>query len=603
MLNALYELGKLWIEKENLDKIDVLLDAEKLKKSTEKVILVELNQINENFEFNRVFLKDYDSEDNLKYLYKSGSSRGTDITPSCLITEPEKSFENKFFKWFDQNNEEDFLKFIFECLYNNKDQIYQEVFNLFNELDNKVNKNVILTLLINKEGKPYYVGDFNVFKEILIAKASEKYYKSGSKKIKGNSVCFLCDEDKEVYGLVSNSIGFAFSTPDKKGNVSELNIQNQWKQLPICGDCALYLEAGKKFVEKFLSFREFGLSYYVIPNFLFDSVEGFDKLYKRIRRFEDKKHYSDVVTDEVKFKEIFNDLNDILEFKFMFFKASNNAFDILAYVESILPSWMHKIFENQRLILDNPIFSEDFLKTVLSKDTTGNLISTVNNNRKFYLVTENNWYLGFLKDFFSGYSFKYYLEIVSSIISEKDLDLDFLLSRFMDEIRVNWRNQNDYAVKLNTLKSLALILLFNYLKLFKEDKSMDIKGTELGEDIISDILDTSDKKATFLLGVLTRRLTYVQFKELGSSPFINKLWGLSLDKKKIQKLYPMVLNKLQEYKRGHAYADLQEQISINLISAENNWNLTRDETSYYFVLGYTLAFAIGNDDVEENDEE
>lgn len=604
LLNALYELGKLWIEKENLDKIDVLLDAEKLKKSTEKVILVELNQIDENFEFNRVFLKDYDSQDNLKYLYRSGSTSGTDITPSCLITEPEKTFNNKFFRWFEQNQKNDFLKNILACLSDNKNQIYEDISNLFKDLSKDVRSNVILTLLINKEGKLYYVGDFNVFKEILILKSSEKYYKSDSKKIKGNSVCFLCDEEKEVYGLVSSSIGFKFSTIDKKGNVSELNIQNQWKQLPICGDCALYLEAGKKFVEKFLSFNEFGLNYYVIPNFLLDSVEGFDKLYIRIKRFEDKKHYSDMVTDESKFRKIFDDLKDILEFKFMFYKKSNSAFDILAYVESILPSWMHKIFENQRLVLlNNSIFSEDFLKTVLSKDTQGNLINAVNNNRKFYLVNENNWYLGFLKDFFSGYSFKYYLEIVSSVISEKQLDFDFLLSRFMDEIRVNWRNQNDYVVKLNTLKSLALILLFNYLELFKEDKRMDIKSTELSENIISDILDTPDKKATFLLGVLTRKLSYVQYKDLGSSPFINKLWGLSLDKKKIQKLYPMVLNKLQEYKRGHMYADLKEQISINLINAENNWNLTRDETSYYFVLGYTLAFAIDKDEVEDDDEE
>lgn len=599
MLNSLYEIGKLWFDKENLDKIDVLLDAKKLK-ITEKVILVELNQINESFEFNRVFLKDYDPQDNLKYLYKSGSSRGTDITPSCLITEPGKSFENKFFKWFEQNNENDFLKSIFECLSNNKDKIYQDIFNLFNDLDNKVNKNVILTLLINKGGKPYYVGNFDVFKEILIAKVSEKYYKFGSKKIKGNGVCFLCDEKKEVYGLVSNSIGFKFSTPDKKGNVSELNIQNQWKQLPICGDCALYFEAGKKFVEKFLSFKEFGLNYYVIPNFLFDSVEGFDKLDRRIRLFEDKKHYSDMVTDESKFKEIFDDLNDILEFKFMFYKTSNSAFDILAYIESVLPSWMHKIFENQRLVLDNPIFSEDFLKTVLSKDASGNLISVVNNNQKFSPVTEDNWYLGFLNNFFRSYSFKYYLEVVSSVISEKHLDFDFLLSRFMDEIRANWHNQSNYVVRLNTLKSLALILLFNHLKLFREDKSMDIKSTELSEDIIFGILDAPDKKATFLLGVLTRRLTYVQYNELGSSPFVNRLWGLSLDKKKIQKLYPMVLNKLQEYKRGHVHVDLQEQISINLINTENNWDLTRDETSYYFVLGYTLAFAIDkNDEVEE----
>lgn len=146
MLNALYELGKLWIEKENLDKIDVLLDAEKLKKSTEKVILVELNQIDENFEFNRVFLKDYDSQDNLKYLYRSGSTSGTDITPSCLITEPEKTFNNKFFRWFEQNQKNDFLKNILACLSDNKNQIYEDISNLFKDLSKDVRSNVILSL-------------------------------------------------------------------------------------------------------------------------------------------------------------------------------------------------------------------------------------------------------------------------------------------------------------------------------------------------------------------------------------------------------------------------------------------------------------------------
>ena len=64
-------------------------------------------------------------------------------------------------------------------------------------------------------------------------------------------------------------MGFAFSTPEKKGNVPGFDVNNQWKLLPICSDCALYLNAGKNFVEKYLNFKEFGLNYYVIPNFVF----------------------------------------------------------------------------------------------------------------------------------------------------------------------------------------------------------------------------------------------------------------------------------------------------------------------------------------------
>ena len=79
----------------------------------------------------------------------------------------------------------------------------------------------------------------------------------------------------------------------------------------------------------------------------------------------------------------------------------------------------------------------------------------------------------------------------------------------------------------------------------------------------------------------------IQFRELSSTPFYNSLWGLSLDQKKIRKLYPRVINKLREYDAGYM-KEIEEEISINLVKSENNWNLNRDETSYYFVLGFTL---------------
>lgn len=154
----------------------------------------------------------------------------------------------------------------------------------------------------------------------------------------------------------------------------------------------------------------------------------------------------------------------------------------------------------------------------------------------------------------------------------------------MDKIRSNWRNKENYALKISILKSLMLILLLNDLNLIKGEKIMKSNNEEFSIDLI---LDSPSKKATFLLGGLTRKLMNIQYKELGSTPFYNKLWGLSLDQKKIHKLYPMVINKLQEYNAGYM-RNLEEEISKNLIESENNWNLNRDETSYYFVLGFTL---------------
>ena len=384
---------------------------------------------------------------------------------------------------------------------------------------------------------------------------------------------------------MSNSIGFSFSTPEKIGNVPGFNIKNQLKLLPICGDCAINLNAGKNFVEEYLDFSEFGLRYYVIPNLLFDSKKGFEKLYRNIQILHsDRFHNStDVIDIENKLEKIVNRIDDVAEFKFLFYQSSNNAFDILAYVESVIPSWLTILYNAQSKISEYDFFKENNLKLIFGESHEGNFLDLINKNEKKYPCAGSNWYKRFLRDFINGFSRKLYIDTVVDVISNKQLDYNFLISRFMDKIRSNWRNEENYALKISVLKSLMLILLFNDIDLIKGEKIMDSENNEFSIDLI---LDSPSKKSTFLLGVLTRKLINKQFMELKSTPFYNKLWGLSLDQKKIHKLYPMVVNKLREYNLTYAY--LEEEISKNLAKSENNWKLNRDETSYYFVLGYTL---------------
>lgn len=224
------------------------------------------------------------------------------------------------------------------------------------------------------------------------------------------------------------------------------------------------------------------------------------------------------------------------------------------------------------------------LKLIFGEKHEGNFIELINKIDQYYPCAINNWYKRFLRDFIYNFSMKMYIDSVVNVISNRKLDYNFLMSRFMDKIRSNWRNEEHYTCKISVLKSLMLFLLFNDLNLIKGEKIMDTNNEEFNLDLF---LNLPSKKATFLLGVLTRKLMNIQYKELGSTPFYNKLWGLSLDQKKIHKLYPMVINKLQEYNAGYM-KNLEEEISNNLAKSENNWKLNRDETSYYFVLGFTL---------------
>lgn len=598
LLNSLYILGKLWFEKENLDKFEILLHSDQLKKSTKSVLLLMFNKNEGNLKYDKIIEKAYDSSDNSKYLYRKGSSRGTNITPSSLIIEPEKTFKIKFFKWFENNKKKDiFISSLYDAIESEQQRILDELKLKYDSVDD--NNNILLSFAIKEGDRTNYLGDYKIFEQVLIEETYKKYYKSSLGNFKGIGECSLCGEEKEVFGLVPNSIGFKFSTPDKKGNIPGNITDNHWKQNPICGNCGLYLESGKKFVDTYLKFSEFGLNYYVIPTFFFDNEKGFENIYKYILRNENNETYQEnLVSKEEKLVKIVKELDDILEFKFLFFEADKNAFNILGYIESVLPSWLNTIYESQLRIKNQPIFSEEVIKDVFGKNSEGNLIDYINflnkKNKNSYFVNEFNWYISFLRDFFSYFSYKMYIEIVVSVFNQKKINFDFLLSIFMKKIRQQWKQNNISYIKLNTMKVLSLILLFDYLDLFKGENKMHLKFKDIDSEEsflkIDDILNSNDKKAVFLLGSLTRKLTYIQYKELGSSPFINKLWGLNLDQKKIKKLYPMVLNKLSEYKTS--FSDLEESISTNLILSEKDWNLTKDETSYYFVLGYTMAFTL-----------
>jgi len=600
MLNALYELGKTYIEKESCDEIDILVDD---LKTTKSIILIEF-EINDNkIKWTGVKEKSFEQAESNQYLYRKGSSRGTNLTPSALITKkPTSTFNLKFFKWFKNEKSNSFIKPFYDEINENKESILENMEKVFSNIE--IKNNVLLTLSVEENGDRKYLNDYSFFQQHLKSMIFEKYYKKSSRNLemKGRGQCLLCGEDKEVFGLVPNANGFKFSTEEKNGNLQELSYVNQWKMVPICFDCTLKFRAGYKFVDRYLSFSEFGLNYYVIPKFLFKKDDVIDRLFDcYLEEFKDKKsYYNTIATEEDDIFIEVEDLDNFLEFTFFFYERNNSAFNILGNVESVVPSWINRLRTNQRELIKTPLFSEDAVKEIfMKKDFAGNFLNLYNSNKNedYQKVNDSKWFLGFLRDFFlykDNNNFKFFIDVVSSFFSGKKVNFDFILTYAMKKIRNDFRHDNEYFMKISTMELLCILKLLSKLNLNFNGENMEnlVEKNEKVENnqLIKymDELNTSAKKASFLLGVLTRKLISEQYKELKTTPFTNKLWGLSLDEKKIQKLYPMVINKLNEYKKLHYYIELSQEISKNLLESENNWKLTRDETSFYFVLGYTL---------------
>lgn len=603
MIGALFNLGKFIVEYENLADIEVFQDTAKLKSRTKRVLLIELENSNGEFVYKNIIEKEFDKRDSKKYLYKGGPPNGVDYTPASLITrKAESTFKNRVLKWFQIHKDPEFLDRIADALNQNKDQIISNLEEKFKSIDKQDGNNVLLTISIVENSKTNYLSDYPIFREILSEEAVQRYHNLKTiGESSGEGTCYLCDEETEVYGFVPNAFGFSFSTADKKGNVPNFIQADQWKQVPICKECAVYLEAGKKFVQEYLSFNLFKLKFFVIPNFLFKGdSEMFEEFYDRIIDLKGEKYEKGLIEEEDEEYEdslysLVKDQDDVLEFKFLFYdlKGGGKFIDILNYVESVLPSWMKNIYKTEDFVKNDILFQEENLKLNFGKNVAGNFIELRKTQSKDY-INEYNWYAGFLREFFPSKYDKYFLDIIGFIVGGTPVNKDFLISNIMNKIRSAHRidPKNDYSMKLLTTEALMLYMFFNELNLLKGVDKMKI-GSHKEEDnekeffeVYGEFIDTPDKKSAFLIGLITKKLTAIQYNALGSTPFMTKLWGLSLDQKKIQKLYPLIINKLREYKA--AYPDLEELISINLLKSNKSWKLSGDETSFYFVLGFTL---------------
>ena len=103
--------------------------------------------------------------------------------------------------------------------------------------------------------------------------------------------------------------------------------------------------------------------------------------------------------------------------------------------------------------------------------------------------------------------------------------------------------------------------------------------------------DDPEAQASFLVGACCKRLTEIQHAERNSTPFVSKLKGLRLDQREIQqRLFPQVIAKAQAYGREYeaTMAGLLECATDALHKTSDRWQLSPDEVSYFFALGYVL---------------
>jgi len=323
------------------------------------ILMVVLSERDGEYQFSRVDRQGWFTDFKI-YLYKGKKGNSTDATPTCKITEMEKTFKKKFLRWFDNcedyplsEKEKESLKKMGMAIEANKEKILADLQENFSS--RKSGENGIITLGIENNDKPKYLMEIPLFRNLLLNKGSEIFSrKYGVESIGKDAKCSVCGETKEeVYGF---AIPWAFHTFDKPGFIAGgFEVSESWKDTPVCCECAKNLEVGKKYIEEKLDFSFYGFRYLLVPKLaLGRDVEAVLRILGAKSQKRKLKLNNEVgrriTDDEDEILELVGNEKDFLSNNLIFYKKDQSSYRILLSIEGILPSRFAKIFKLKEVI-------------------------------------------------------------------------------------------------------------------------------------------------------------------------------------------------------------------------------------------------------------
>ncbi len=610
MIQAIYNIGKFILHRENKDvsnSLEILIQKPFTKSQNKYVLAILLEKKLDLFNYIRIESEEYDSSKLEKYLYRKGSPRGTDLLPTSIVTEVKKTFPIKIVNWFKQfrmqkgknqlsNDNIQFITALDRCIQDNYSQIIKDLEEIIKILSK--NEGILITIKILDGKKINYLGDIPLFKHHLVQQSKIDYYYSKKYKVQSRmeeGLCSICLQKKpEVFGFVQT---YNFYTVDKTGFLAGgFNRENACLNYPVCLECALTLEVGKKFIDDNLTFNFYGIPYKLIPKFILN--QGFAEIFEVLEQYQKSPKITEesrkqITGDEREILELLSEQENSLNLNLLFFQQQQSAFRILQYVEDILPSRLKRLFEVKRELEQMELF----------KNYSDNKFPLKFNFSILRKIFPRSSRLDFYRRNFD----KYFLDLTNKIFSNKLIDYEFILTAIMKELRVKLWHDKFYSFRTLTVQSFMLLLFLERLKLLRK-KGDDGLKKEISSTLIE--FDSSDEttnkiqqifdefpetfqnyveKVTFLVGVLTDFLLKIQFLERNAKPFMSKLQGLKMDEKLIKRLFPEVQNKLIEYGKNY-YTKLETIISKYFLLAGNDWKSSNDEISFYFTLGLNLSY-------------
>jgi len=556
-----------------------------------------------------------------KYAYRKGSARGGDITFTTKFGDIEKKFGTfypkqiedaiAYAKAFNEIEEQKIFQALKQCLDKSGEVVKTKLQDLYETLDKKKQMSSGFSIKFIGSSDKEFLQDFAAIQKRILQVGTEgKSTKYNVTSEGNNNTCSTCLKNKPIlHGFASP---FKYASVDKTGFVSGFFKQkNNWKNYPICSDCALEFELGKKYVVQNLSKYFYGKSYYIIPKLTVGSnPELLAKALKDLEALTYNEADKRIVSrEESLMRKIASEEGDknrySLNLLFYEENQTTKAIKIKLSLEEVFPSRFRKIF------VDAP--------------------KAINQNSLYKNAKTNNKQLGDL-DFnfavlrvFFGDEF---YEIIQTVFLGLPLSEEIIFDKIMSKVRKAYiekgfegikKYQNSYytlylnkEIKWHTSLIKLAMLMIDYFKELsiisknKTSKSMEIKDEQTeqkGETKSSfDIekfktfveenkdffdLENGYKVGIFSVGVLVRQVFNLQSANLGgSTPFDKKLKGYDLNPEILKNIYREALDKISRYVGVYAYQNLKHFVNEYFILNSHKLNqISNNELSFYFVAG------------------
>ncbi len=568
------------------------------------IFAIVFSKENDQWSYREIGAEEFSKKRFSKILFRSGSPRGPNFSPTAMVTETKKTYDVKILGWFKSNLKDNdkmstefgdisVLKDVYHILKTERNNIIADIEEKISEITDR-KSTPILTIKLCFNGELKYLGDIDIFRSIIEKQATESYrfVKTYREESYGtDQQCSVCGKQRqEVNGYFTY---FSFYTLDKPGFISGgFNYADAWKNYPVCGSCASLVEDGRKMMEDSLTFHFYGFRYFLIPTFhntdsdeILEEMEDWVKQPKFQRNVEHR-----ITNSEKEVLELLAEKENVLSLRFFFFEQIQSALRILLVIEDVLPSRLSRLFALKKRLQLTDIF------TWTDKD----------GRHPIYFN------FGLLREYFPnkkeyGNHDRHFLELSGKIISGRAIDYYFVMKGIMTRLRF-LHSHGDY-IGIQTISAFMLLNFINELNLFHNFRG---KEFNMNEELIKDFkinskeelpdkvetffsafpafFTTPAEKAIFLTGVLSRFLLNIQNQDKNSTPFRSRLKGLKMNGEQISQLLPQIQEKLEQYGKNY-YQSLESCLSGYYLEAgkPDAWKLHHDEMNFIFVLGMNLS--------------